>query len=175
MVHLQHDCPSPRRQGPIRCGPRICLLKGCEKWFSPHHPRARYCSQSCEEAARLWSRRLAARRYRASEQGKERRRQQSCRYRERVRQREEEAQPPPPVCEGHQKAEDSEKILCSRPGCYEWFPAERRSPLKRFCSCLCREALRRVRQREARWGWRDFSVSDEERWERFRGPPEGFR
>jgi hypothetical protein len=37
---------------------------------------------------------------------------------------------------------------------------------------LCREALRRVRQREARWGWRDFSVSDNDRGERFHGPPD---
>ena len=125
-------------------------------------------------AARLWSRRQAAERYRASAEGKERRRQQSCRYRERVRQRQEAAQPPPVASEGHQEADDSEKILCSRPGCYERFSAERRSPLKKFCCALCRAALRRVRQREARWQ-RRFSAPAAACGEaRDRGPPRWF-
>lgn len=176
MVLLEHDCRSPRGQVPVRCRARICLLKGCEEWFSPHHPRARYCSDPCRDRARDWSVWQATRRYRASERGKECRRQQACRYRERVRQRREESEEQPAeVCEGHQKAEDSEKIPCLRPGCYELFLPERRSPLKKFCSCLCREALRRVRQREARWGWHRLGGSDEDRWERFRGPPDGFR
>lgn len=176
MVHLQHVCSSSARQGPSRCGPRICLLKGCERWFSPHHPRARYCSKACADAARLWSRRTAAQRYRASERGKEQRRQQACRYRQRVRERSREGPPSTgtDVGEGHHKAEDAEKICCSRPGCYESFPPDRRWPLKKFCCALCREALRRVRQREARWGWRESSVSDEDRYGRFYGPPEGF-
>jgi uncharacterized protein with von Willebrand factor type A (vWA) domain len=115
---------------------------------------------------------LAAERYRASEGGKERRRQQSCRYRERVRQRQEEAQPLSPVGEGHQEAADSEKIPCSRPGCYELFPQQRRSPLKKFCCALCREALRRVRQREARWQRRFSFCADKHQENRHHGPPE---
>ena len=172
MVHVQHDCSSPRRQVPAHCRARICLLKGCEKWFSPFHSLSRYCSEACVQAARRWSRRLAAERYRASDQGKERRRQQSCRYRERVRQRQEEPETSPTVGEGHQEATDSEKIPCSRPGCYELFPPQRRSPLKKFCCALCREALRRVRQREARWQQHPGCASDQDRWERFRGPPD---
>jgi hypothetical protein len=150
---------------------RICLLKGCEKWFSPLHPLSRYCSEACADAARLWSRRLAAQRYRASAQGKERRRQQACRYRERVRQRREQPEAQAAVCEGHQEAEDSEKVPCLRPGCYERFPPSRRSPLKKFCSALCRQALQRVERREARWQRRTLGTVDEHRWERFRGPP----
>ena len=172
MVSIQHDCSSSRRQVPAHCRARICLLKGCETWFSPSHPLSRYCSEACGQAARLWSRRLAAERYRASDQGKERRRQQSCRYRERVRQRQEEIQPLAVVSEGHQEETDSEKIPCSRPGCYERFPLSRRSPLKKFCCALCREALRRVRQREARWEQRHGFASDQDRWERFHGPPD---
>jgi hypothetical protein len=34
------------------------------------------------------------------------------------------------------------------------FVPARRCPHQRFCSCLCRQALRRVIQREARWGRR---------------------
>lgn len=174
MVHLQHDRDGPRRQVPVRCGPRLCLLKGCEKRFSPRHPLSRYCSAECVHAARLWSRRLAGRRYRSSEGGKACRRRQSSRYRERVRQRREEVESPLGCGEGHQETSGSERISCSRPGCYERFSPERRSPLKRFCCALCRKALRRVRQREARWGWRHGSDFGESRWERFRGPPAGF-
>jgi hypothetical protein len=153
LVHVQNDCSTPLRQGPAHARARICLLKGCEQWFSPPHPLSRYCSKACAGAARLWSRRQAAERYRASEGGKQRRRQQARRYRERVRQREAIASD---ACEGHQEGADSEKIPCCRPGCYERFSTECRSPLKRFCCALCREALRRVRQREARWQRRCF-------------------
>lgn len=53
--------------------------------------------------------------------------------------------------EGYQEAEPQKKIPCSRPGCYECFAQTPRSPLKKFCSHVCRRALRRVREREARW------------------------
>jgi hypothetical protein len=62
-----------------------------------------------------------------------------------------------PCCEGHQRQEIpeiSEGLPCSRPGCYELFAPERRSPLKKFCSCLCRMALHRVLERERRWARR---------------------
>ncbi len=91
-------------QVPAHGRARICLLKGCEKRFSPAHPFSRYCSAACVDAARRWSRRQAAQRYRASERGKELRRRQSCRYRERVRQRQEAAPSPPAAGEGHQEA-----------------------------------------------------------------------
>jgi hypothetical protein len=134
-------------------GPRLrrCLLKGCAGLFRPVHALSRYCSAACREAARRWSRWRASRNYRASEQGREARRQQSRRYRERVKQREKSASSAEACCEGHHQDGELEKICCSRPGCYELFAVERRSPLKAYCSSLCRQALRGVRQREARW------------------------
>jgi hypothetical protein len=127
------------------------LLKGCAGLFRPVHALSRYCSAACQQAARRWSRWRASRNYRASERGREARRQQSRRYRERVKEREKSASSPEACCEGHHQDGELEKICCSRPGCYELFAAERRSPLKAYCSSLCRQALRRVRQREARW------------------------
>lgn len=167
-----HDCDWPGRQGPTRCRSRICLLKGCGRRFRPVHCLARYCSESCRDSARRWSVWQAGRRYRASERGKKRRRRQACRYRERVRQRQEEPSAESSPCEGHQYEGDSEKIACSRPGCYELFLPERRSPLKRFCSFLCREALRRVRRREARWkhGHDSRLGHDHKAW--LKGPPD---
>jgi hypothetical protein len=40
---------------------------------------------------------------------------------------------------------------CDRPGCYEGFVLQPRSPLQHFCSPACRRALERVQKRERRW------------------------
>lgn len=150
--------------GPGRCRPRrrLCLLKGCEQPFQPKHPQARYCSEACRQAARRWRAWRARRRYRATERGKACRRRQCCRYRERVRRRQEQpadrpaqplqvTDPVPAGREGQRPADDSKKSSCCRPGCYTCFDLAPRSPLQRFCSSLCRRALRRVLEREARW------------------------
>ena len=136
--------PRPRR--------RLCLLKGCEQSFQPTHPQARYCTADCRAAARRWRCWRASRIYRASEEGQARRREQSQRYRERRRERQAEAEPEAAEPrEGQRPATLFEKSCCARPGCYELFERSCRSPLQNFCGCLCRKALRRVRQREARW------------------------
>ena len=138
---------------------RRCLLKGCERFFKPEYPQARYCSVACQDAAERWRRWWADRAWRKTEGGRECRRQQSCRYRERVRQRRKAeetgaAGSAPAENEGERPADSSEKSPCARPGCYVLFIPSRRSPRQRFCSCLCRKALRRVIQRERRWGRR---------------------
>ena len=66
---------------------RRCLLKGCERRFRPKHPWSRYCGDDCRSKARRWSRWKAQKRYRATGFGKQQRRAQSCRHRERVRTR----------------------------------------------------------------------------------------
>jgi hypothetical protein len=145
-----------------------CLLKGCEQWFQPTHPRCRYCSVSCRSAARRWGRWRAQQKYRASPQGRELRQQQARRYRKRCRNC------PSPVPstsvatagaaasalgngaarEGKRLREKSEGMPlcpCDRPGCYVLFPSGSAYNPRRFCSPLCRKALRCVVQREARW------------------------
>jgi predicted nucleic acid-binding Zn ribbon protein len=159
---------------------RRCLLKGCECWFLPHWPQARYCGTTCQDAAEYWRVWLANQVYRASDQGKERRREQSRRYRDRVRQRSALAESVPPithiepassvieaesrpqddppvvipaVSEGERPGEIPEKscgLPCHRPGCYVLFLAAVAPHDQKFCSAACRQALRRVRQREAR-------------------------
>ncbi len=74
-----------------------CLLKGCERWFLPACHRACYCSQFCQKAAERWRRWHACQRYRATIHGKERRREQAKRYRERLRQRSSPAEPALPT------------------------------------------------------------------------------
>lgn len=66
---------------------------------------------------------------------------------------------------GHHKDGISKKSCCSRPGCYVRFPVTTRSPRQRFCSSACRNALRRVHQREAHW-LKQLGMSS-----RHRGPP----
>lgn len=134
-----------------RLGRRICLLKGCEQSFRPQHPLSRYCGSACREAARRWRGREANRRYRASEQGKCRRRAQSCRYRERVRERQRVDACSSAPGEGYPYPDQSMNFSCRRPGCYEAFARTARSPLQKFCSVGCRQALRRVLIRERRW------------------------
>ncbi len=151
---------------------RRCLLKGCERWFRPCQPQGRYCSQACQREARRWRRWHASRRYRASTSGQAQRREQSQRYRARQRQRLSRVPGAAAAgcavagvavlgaagvgapCEGQRPAQDLADFVgrpCSRPGCYEQFPVCARSPHQHFCSCCCRQALRRVLDREAHW------------------------
>jgi hypothetical protein len=154
---------------------RRCLLKGCGQRFLPSHPRCRYCSATCREKARRWRRWRAQQKYRTSRNGRDHRQQQAQRYRQRCRQRPSAAALPPlafpPVtlqscaavvpsggdqtaCEGKRLHEKSEKVSlcpCDRPGCYVLFPAGAPCNPRRFCCALCRQALRCVLEREARW------------------------
>lgn len=155
---------------------RRCLLKQCEQSFRPAHPWARYCSPSCRQDARRWSQWFANRKYRASQRGKAQRRRQSQRNRQRRSQgRPSDAMQPatwtPPLgCEGYQQEDSENKSSCHRPGCYACFPIPIRSPLKKFCSSLCRRALRAVLQREARWRCRRC-VKAASRLQHFTPPP----
>lgn len=131
---------------------RQCLLKGCEQAFCPQHPLDRYCSDHCAALARRWSRARANHKYRASEPGRQRRQAQCRRHRERCRQaRVALAEPSPQPSEGYQETDSAKNLSCSRPGCYERFAPSARSPLRKFCSPCCRQALRRVLVRESRW------------------------
>ena len=134
-----------------RLGRRLCLLKDCEQTFRACHPFGRYCSSDCRAAARRWRQRTANRRYRASEQGKCRRRAQACHYRQRLRERQTADSSPPDAGEGYPHSEEVTDSYCRRPGCYETFAKTTRSPLQKFCSSGCRQALRRVLIRERRW------------------------
>jgi len=160
---------------------RQCILKGCERWFLPRHFRDYYCSPNCRIAAQLWRRWRAAQIYRATAKGKQRRREQARRHRERKRLRSAPDEPALPLPQvepvssptaangpslidsptavdslgvGQRPTEipeNSQLWPCSRPGCYVLFSLPPRSPKRSFCSCSCRKALRRVRQREARF------------------------
>ena len=177
LILFQGQSPDPLPGHPCS---RQCVLKGCERWFLPHHFQDRYCSAECRVAARRWRRWHAAQRYRATANGKQRRCEQAQRHRDRQRLQSTVAEPALPtaeiesasstpetdvppltdpptavntLCVGQRPGEIPENSRlwpCGRPGCYVLFPLSPRSPRQQFCSCSCRQALRRVWQREAR-------------------------
>lgn len=147
---LSAGYPLPHR--PAWARPRRCLLKGCEHWFVPTRPQCRYCTAACQQAARRWRRWRAQQKYRATAHGKRHRQQQAHRYRQRLRSR--PRSPPVTRPEGKRlpkKAEEVPLRPCDRPGCYVLFPLGAPANPRRFCCPLCRRALRRVLDREARW------------------------
>jgi hypothetical protein len=138
--------------------PRRCLLKGCERLYWSRHPRSHYCSVACRRAARHWQCWRASQQYRATENGKQQRREQSKRYRERVRAQQQQ---PKGASADADSPREGQRIAsaqadfsgwpCARPGCYELFAIPHEHSNKRFCSVACRLALRRVLDREARY------------------------
>ena len=84
LVLSQGQSPDPSPGHPCS---RQCLLKGCERWFLPRHFQDCYCSPNCRIAAQRWRRWRAAQIYRATAKGKQRRREQARRHRERKRLR----------------------------------------------------------------------------------------
>lgn len=138
-------CLTRRARRPRR---RMCLLKGCESVFRPQHPLARYCRAVCRAAARQWRKWKAQQRYRKSSNGREKRRAQCRRNREK-RKAKESVRKIESV--GAARVIPIGFFSCERPGCYQLFKRTKRSPQQRFCSRACRLALERVLKRERRW------------------------
>jgi hypothetical protein len=133
----------------------LCLLKGCERSFQPKHPCCRYCSAACAEAAKKWRRWLADQKYRSTEQGKEARKDQSKRYRERRKEdppeMKEPEKPAPAERVGDTQEPLGKKSCCHRPGCHERFIPDPRAPHQKYCGPECARAMRRVLVREKRY------------------------
>jgi hypothetical protein len=85
--HGERQAARARKRSSRRPRTRGCLLKGCEQRFRPRYARQRYCSEGCREAARQWSEWKARQKYRVTAACKQKRSEQSRRYRERVKGR----------------------------------------------------------------------------------------
>ena len=90
--HSENQATARRKRRARRPRRRYCLLKGCKQRFHPRQARQRYCSESCREEARKWSRWKGQQRYRETAVGQQKRNGQSRRYRELVKSR----KPPEP-------------------------------------------------------------------------------
>jgi hypothetical protein len=85
--HGETQAAHARKRPSRRPRTRRCLLKGCAQRFRPRHARQRYCSDGCREAKRQWSEWKARQKYRGTAACKQKRNEQSRRYRERVKDR----------------------------------------------------------------------------------------
>jgi hypothetical protein len=130
-----------RKRATPRPRTRRCLLKGCESRYRPQQARQRYCSPRCREAARAWSRWKAQEKYRATPTGKEKRKAQSQRYRERMRTRQEQ------VLEG---AESAARVITTN--FFSGLPATGRAATRSSCGAADRRGNGSVpRSADARW------------------------
>ena len=93
VAHKQDHAEGANDQSPCRgARRRKRILKDCERWFQAKQPQERHCSDVCRKEGERWRRWRASQGWRASERGKECRRCQSRRYRERQRQKREALQ-----------------------------------------------------------------------------------
>lgn len=147
-----------------------CLWQRCNRSFERSHPAQVFCGDECRQLAVQWERavrrlkakREANRRYRCSERGRAKHREQCKASRQRnkelVAARLEHCarsiRSPQTACEGdtnRPKKLRRAKTSCRRPGCGTNWIIEPRTPHKKFCSSLCDKALRAAVARVQRY------------------------
>ncbi len=148
----RHDKPNGRCRRPRT---RVCLRKGCGRKYQPRRWNQHYCQDP--ECLRL------VRRWQAAKRQAKRRQDEAVKLQhaeaERVRRQRIPSSPqapkPPEIgaARGHAAEIFSPTSLCDRPGCHEPVPKTGRSQA-RYCCETCREAVRRVRDRERKWQFR---------------------
>ena len=136
--------------------PRLCLRKNCGNRFRPVRWNQRYCQQAhCLREVRRWQ---AAKRQRRCRQSPQQRQQHAQAERQRRNRKKQQTssqntaaqQPASGSDRAWSRRNNSFEDFCDRPGCYE----SRRSSSRvtaRYCSDDCRQALRRVTDRERKW------------------------
>ena len=172
MGHIQHT-PTVK-QFSRRFPSRACLRKGCGQVFQPRRWNQRYCrSPHCLREVLRWQ---AAKRQRLFRQSAENRKRHAQAEARRRREKKEAAaaaerstnNPSEKAVQGPSSDSArggawsrSNKIpadFCDRPGCYEPLPTDSRAPA-RYCGGDCRQAMRRVRDRERKWLIRNGDAS----------------
>lgn len=137
-----------------RLRPRTCLRKGCGCVFQPARWNQRYCQDGeCLRQVRRWQAAKRQRVHRTSPGNRKRHAEAEARRRQ-ARSTTASSQ------NAVSKSDDdggawsrSRKIptdFCDRPGCYEPLPTRSRAPT-RYCTGRCRQAVRRVTDRERKW------------------------
>jgi hypothetical protein len=151
LGHNQHTLATPVTASAPRLRPRICLRKGCGRTYQPGRWNQRYCQDA--ECMRL------LRRWQAAKRQRERRSQPEIRQKHAAAERDRRARRPP--YQSTRKAEANPKRawsrskknsgpICDRPGCYDRPRPSCRCPA-RYCGNDCRQAVRRVCDRERKW------------------------
>jgi hypothetical protein len=142
-----------------RWGLRTCLRKGCGRKFQPRQWNQRYCREpECLEEVKRWQ---ATRRQRQRHLTSEGRQRHAEEERQRRKRNSAEADQPrqdessgldatadaPPWSRSNKNLPE---LLCDRPGCYEP-PGDSVHAPAHYCGDACREAMRRVRDRERKY------------------------
>lgn len=151
-VGRRHDKPNCRCRRPRT---RVCLRKGCGRKYQPRRWNQHYCQDP--ECLRL------VRRWQAAKRQAKRRQDEAAKSEhaeaERVRRRRVTSSPQAPklaeiaAARGHAAKIFSPTPMCDRPGCHE--PVEKSGRNQaRYCCEACREAVRRVVDRERKWQFR---------------------
>jgi hypothetical protein len=130
----------------------LCLRKGCGRRYTPRRWNQRYCGDAeCRRLVRRWQ---AARRQAKRRLDKEAKAKHAEAQRARRRRAAFSPQPPkkPKVASarGHAAKRFFPIPICGRPGCHEALLKSGRH----FCCHACRQALRRVEDRERKWLFR---------------------
>lgn len=142
---------------------RLCLRKNCGNRFRPSRWNQRYCQQpDCLREVRRWQ---AAKRQRRRRQSPHLRQQHAQAERQRREQRKQQVTSQNTATEPSSSEQDrawsrsksSFEDFCDRPGCYEARRSSSRAAA-RYCSDDCRQALRRVTDRERKWLRRNTSA-----------------
>jgi hypothetical protein len=148
-----HDKPNRgRRASPRRPRARICLRKGCGRKYEPRRPNQRYCQDpECQRLVKRWQ---AAKRQAKRRQNDAAKAEHTEAERARRQRATSSSQAPKPsaiaAARGHAARIFSPTSLCDRPGCHEPPPKSGRNQT-RYCCSACRQAVRRVVDRERKW------------------------
>jgi hypothetical protein len=150
--------------------------------FSPRSSNHRFCRQlECRRLLRRWQDAKRQRRFRSREENRQQ--HAEAERQRRLRQRETRAttvdveQPPPRVPSEQAPCawSRSERILhdfCDRPGCYAPLCGIRRGPCQ-YCAGDCRQAERRVQDRERKFKARQKEAAQREAQEQAPAHPAG--
>ncbi len=140
---------------------RVCLRKGCGCVFQPRRWNQRYCQDlECLRLVRRWQ---SAKRQRERRQNMQHRQQHCESERQRRKRRREQTSSasqkgsressssrlPETAC-AWSRSKNFSADFCNRVGCYDPVRCSPRTAA-RYCSDDCRQAMRRVLDRERKW------------------------
>jgi predicted nucleic acid-binding Zn ribbon protein len=132
---------------------RQCLRRHCDQGFLAGWWNERYCGELCRKLVRRWQDLKRQRKRRENEEAREKDRQAAAERRRDKKGRGDQGSggggrgSARPRC--HADLAPGAP-LCDRPGCYDP-PGGHVHDTRAFCSAECRNALRRVEERERKW------------------------
>ena len=141
-----------RRARGRRARPRICLRKGCGRKYQPRCRHQRYCQDpECLREVRRWHAARRKARHRQDADVKIKHAQDEKARRQLAKSASQTVENPKLApARGHAAQTFLALPLCDRPGCHE-HPASSPRNLARYCCPACRQAVRRVVDRERKW------------------------